>query len=162
MKMSTTPLNMTNRDRHTSSWPTSEDQQEESYDATDDTSETFSENTLAGTLITYNINSRQLVLSSENTLQSEETTVTINALNQFVFQAGNIYKGKKLTRKEEEELREAAKHVGLSMEVVDAFLKQTADPNAVVKYIMASDNAFARKVREDPQLSRLLKVKDVK
>ena len=156
MKMSTTPLNMTNRDRHTSSWPTSEDQQEGSYDATDDTSETFSENTLAGSLITYNINSRQLVLSSENTLQSEETTVTINALNQFVFQAGNIYKGKKLTRKEEEELREAAKHVGLSMEVVDAFLKQTADPNAVVKYIMASDNAFARKVREDPQLSRLL------
>ncbi|KAL3903925.1 MAG: hypothetical protein SGILL_010262 [Bacillariaceae sp.] len=86
-----------------------------------------------------------------------EHQAVINALNQFILQAGNIYKGKRLSQAEAIRLQEAANQVGLSMEVVDALLEQTANPNAVVEYCMTSDDAFARRIKEDPTLSRILK-----
>jgi len=89
--------------------------------------------------------------SLEATRQNQiEKQVVINALNRFILQAGNIYKGEKLSTFEESKLRDAATHAGLSMQVVDALLEQTADQNAAVDYCMASDDAFARKIREDP------------
>ncbi|KAG7359649.1 hypothetical protein IV203_034747 [Nitzschia inconspicua] len=89
--------------------------------------------------------------------QQMENQAVINALNQFILQAGNIYKGKGLSNAEAARLREAADHVGLSMEVVEALLEQTANPNAVVDYCMRSDDVFARKIKEDPTLSRILR-----
>ena len=89
--------------------------------------------------------------SLETTRQNQvEKQVVINALNRFILQAGNIYKGEKLSTCEESKLRDAATRAGLSMQVVDALLEQTADQNAAVDYCMASDDAFARKIREDP------------
>ena len=88
--------------------------------------------------------------------QDKDASAAINALNQFIYQAGNIYKGKRLTKQEEQKLQDAANHVGLSMEIVNALLQQTADPNAVVKYCMASQDSFAKKIKNDPHLSRLL------
>lgn len=87
--------------------------------------------------------------------QKEEAGAAINALNQFIFVAGHIYKGRRINKKDEKRLREAAGHVGLSLNVVDALIEQTADPNAIVKYCMASDDAFARKMKSDPQLARI-------
>jgi hypothetical protein len=89
--------------------------------------------------------------------QQMEHQAVISALNQFILQAGNIYKGKKLSRAETIRLEEAANQVGLSMEVVDALLEQTANPNAVVEYCMTADDAFARRVKQDPTLSRIFK-----
>jgi hypothetical protein len=80
----------------------------------------------------------------------------INAINQFILQAGNIYRGEKLSAIDASRLRDSATHAGLSMEVVDALLEQTAGQNAVVDYCMTSDDAFARKIRKDPHLSRML------
>lgn len=85
-----------------------------------------------------------------------EGRAAVNALNQFILQAGNIYRGRRLSKAEAGRLREVAARVGLSMEVVDALLEQTADPNAVVEYCLTSDDAFARRVKQDPHLSRML------
>ncbi|OEU15361.1 hypothetical protein FRACYDRAFT_240047 [Fragilariopsis cylindrus CCMP1102] len=80
----------------------------------------------------------------------------INAINQFILQAGNIYRGKKLSTLDASRLRDSATHAGLSMEVVDTLLEQTAGQNAVVDYCMTSNDAFARNIRKDPHLSRML------
>ena len=93
----------------------------------------------------------------QNQIKKEEV---INALNQFITQAGNIYKGGKLSTLEKNKLRDVATNAGLSIEVVDALLEQTADQNAVVDYCMTSDDTFVRKMKDDPHLSRTFFEKD--
>ena len=88
--------------------------------------------------------------------QNEEARAAINALNQFIFVAGHTFKGRQLNQKDQKRLCEAAEQVGLSLEVVEALVHQTSNKNAVLNYCMASDDAFARKMKKDPQLSRLL------
>jgi len=90
--------------------------------------------------------------------EREEASAAIDALNHFIFVAGCTFKGGRLTGKEEQRLHQAAKQVGLSLDVVDVLVEQTSDPNAIFKYCMASDDAFARRIKNDPQLSRLLAV----
>ncbi len=102
-------------------------------------------------------------LSLEARRQSEiKSQSMINALNQFIQQAGNIYKGNKLSFVDETRLRSAASEVGISANVVDALIEQTGDRNAIMDYCMNSDDAFARKIKEDPRLSRILLRKDRK
>ncbi len=88
--------------------------------------------------------------------QKEEASAAINALNQFIFVAGHTFKGRQLNPIDQRRLRDAAGQVGLSLDVVDALVEQTSDPNAVLNYCMASDDAFATRMKNDPQLSRLL------
>lgn len=88
--------------------------------------------------------------------EREEASAAINALNQFIFVAGHTFKGRRLNKTEQNRLKEAAEQVGLSLEVVDTLVEQTSDPNAILKYCMASNDAFARKMKNDQQLSRLL------
>ena len=88
------------------------------------------------------IGSMNTRLSLEAIRQDELKSQTIvNALNAFILQAGNIYKGNKLSTLDANRLRDVATEAGLSIKVVDALLKQTADQNAI---------------KEDPQLSRVL------
>ena len=96
-------------------------------------------------------------LSLEAKRQDElKSQSIVNALNHFILQAGNIYKGNKLSTLEETRLRHAANEAGLSINVVDVLIEQTADQNAIVDYCTTSDDVFARKIKEDPQLSRIL------
>ena len=88
--------------------------------------------------------------------EREEASAAIDALNEFIFVAGHTFKGRRLNCIDQQRLQEAAKQVGLSLEVVDALVEQTSDPNAVLKYCLASDDAFARRMKNDPKLSRLL------
>jgi hypothetical protein len=88
--------------------------------------------------------------------REQETGAEISALNQFIFQAGNLYQGQRLTENEEAQLRDAAEHVGLSMEVVDVLLRHMADPNAMVNYCLRSDDGFARKFKDDPNFTRMM------
>ena len=97
-------------------------------------------------------------LSLEARRQSEiKSQSMINALNQFILQAGNIYKGNKLSFVDKTRLRSAASEVGVSTNVVEALIEQTGDRNAIMDYCMNSDDAFARKMKEDPKLSRILR-----
>lgn len=88
--------------------------------------------------------------------KQNDARIALMALNQFIFQAGNIYRGKKLNLNEESMLRESANQVGLSMHIVDILLEHTSNPNAVMNYCMTSNDSFATKVKEDPQLAMLL------
>lgn len=87
--------------------------------------------------------------------QRDETTVAVNALNQFIFVAGHIFKGRRINQKDQTRLRDAAEQVGLSLQVVHALVEQSADPNAILHYCMASNDAFARRMKND--LSHMLK-----
>ena len=88
--------------------------------------------------------------------EREEASAAIDALNEFIFVAGHTFKGRRLNIIDQQRLQEAARQVGLSLEVVDALVEQTSDPNAVLNYCLASDDAFATRMKNDPQLSRLL------
>ena len=88
--------------------------------------------------------------------REEETGAEITALNQFIFQAGNLYRGQRLTKDEEAQLHDAAEHVGLSMEVVNVLLRHMADPNAMVNYCLRSDDGFARKFKDDPNFTCMM------
>ncbi|KAL3941746.1 MAG: hypothetical protein SGBAC_003958 [Bacillariaceae sp.] len=88
--------------------------------------------------------------------KQEDARVAILSLNRFIFQAGNLYRGKRLNRHEEHILRESAHQVGLSLDIVDALLEHTLDSNAVVEYCMESEDSFAKKIRKDRRLSQLL------
>eukprot|EP00536_Pseudo-nitzschia_multiseries_P016851 jgi/Psemu1/48133/gm1.48133_g len=99
--------------------------------------------------------------SLETTRQDElRRQAVTNALNQFIVQAGNIYKGNRLSAVDADRLRKAATDAGLSVKVVDALLKQTTDKNSMLGYCATSDDVFARKIKEDPQLSHVLLQKD--
>jgi hypothetical protein len=89
--------------------------------------------------------------------KQEDARVAILSLNRFIFQAGNLYRGKQLNRDEENILRESAHQVGLSLDIADALLEHTSDSNAVVQYCMESEDSFAQKIRKDRRLSQLLK-----
>ena len=161
--------------RHPGGWPSSSISRISQADIVPDDCHTISSagnmsvNTLAAFLIdsasqndasSYRIrNSMTPTSTSLDVIRQKqiENQALINALNQFILQAGNIYKGKKLSDVESDRLRDAAIQAGLSMKVVDALLEQTANPNAVVEYCMKSDDTFARKIKEHPQLSRMLK-----
>lgn len=132
---------------------------------TDDASATQNSTTTANTLAEFLVGPQKDEtphdrMSSEKLSRlrrkNEEARAAINALNQFIFVAGHTFKGRQLNKTDQKRLREAAKQVGLSLEVVDTLVEQTSDKNAVLKYCMASDDAFARKMKNDPQLSRLL------
>lgn len=128
----------------------------------DDVSEaqysTTTTNTLAGFL--GKKKSHRDIVESERVsrlrTQREEARAAINALNQFIFVAGHTFKGRQLNQKDQKRLCEAAEQVGLSLEVVQALVQQTSNKNAVLNYCMASDDAFARKMKNDPKLSKLL------
>eukprot|EP00934_Nitzschia_sp_Nitz4_P001948 Nitzschia sp. Nitz4//scaffold70_size99833//37274//43294//NITZ4_004594-RA/size99833-processed-gene-0.9-mRNA-1//1//CDS//3329557132//1948//frame0 len=129
-----------------------------SDDATQFSSSTS--NTLAGFLVDSKSAKRPRTPQTPDSVvrlrkQREETSGAINALNQFIFVAGHIFKGRRINKKDQQRLKEAAEQVGLSLDVVDALVEQTSDPNAIVKYCMASDDAFARRIRQDPSLSRM-------
>ena len=96
-------------------------------------------------------------LSLEAIRQDElRSQVVVDAFNQFILQAGNIYKGEKLSTPDAIRLRAAANNVGLTNNVVDALLEQLSDRNAMMEYCMTSDGVFAKKIKEDPKLSRVL------
>jgi hypothetical protein len=135
-------------------------QEKGEHDATDNAS---SVNTLAAFLMESSPSRPSLAKSQHAPIEGllmrqhgEEDSTSIEALNRFIYEAGNIYHGgKRLTANEEIQLRDAADHVGLSMAVVDALVKQTSDSNAVINYCMASNDAFARKINDDAHLSRM-------
>jgi hypothetical protein len=129
------------------------------------TSGTISETTMASFLIDSSgradrIENSNHILSPNTAAllrqKQEEARVAIFCLNQFIFQAGNLYRGKRLTRDEQSILKESANRVGLSIDIVDALLDHTSNSNAVVNYCMKSNDAFARKIKEDRHLSLLL------
>ena len=142
-------------------------------EANENASENVSVNTLAGFLIDSNTEvisksvgtPRQIYSPKTESLLRQQTngkeatsTSVIEALNHFIYQAGNIYhRGRKVRAEEEVQLRETAKNFGLSAALVDALIEQARDPNAVVKYCMASDDMFARMIKKDKSLSRLIK-----
>eukprot|EP00980_Cylindrotheca_fusiformis_P028391 scaffold22596_cov131-Cylindrotheca_fusiformis.AAC.20 len=129
------------------------------------TSGSISDTTMASFLIDPNGRAKGLdnsnQLTSPNTAvilrrKQQDAQVAIYSLNQFIFQAGNLYRGNRLNQEEQDKLRDSAERVGLSMDIVDGLLQHTSDSNAVVQYCMESNDAFARKIKEDSRLSRML------
>ena len=88
--------------------------------------------------------------------QNEEAGAAIQALHQFIFVAGHTFKGRRLDENDQKELCDAAQHVGLSLDVVHALVEQTSDPNAILNYCLGSSDAFATRMKNDPQLSESL------
>lgn len=140
-------------------------------DATDNasgifsTSGTISETTMASFLIessgrTDGFDNSNHSMSPNTALllrqKQEDAQVAIFSLNQFIFQAGNLYRGNRLNQNEQNILRISATRVGLSMDIVDGLLEHTSDSNAVVKYCMESNDSFARKIKTDRRLSMML------
>ena len=66
--------------------------------------------------------------------KQNDARIALMALNQFIFQAGNIYRGKKLNLNEESMLRESANQVGLSMHIVDILLEHKCHNFYVVAF----------------------------